>query len=104
MNTNDFARKRDELLDDFADALAEAENLLKQAGKESGERASDLRGEAERKLRSAQRRLRDFKTGSIETIRAGANATDAYVHENPWPILGVAAAVGVLAGLLLTRR
>jgi ElaB/YqjD/DUF883 family membrane-anchored ribosome-binding protein len=30
--------------------------------------------------------------------------TDDYVHENPWQVVGVAAAVGFLVGLMMNRR
>jgi ElaB/YqjD/DUF883 family membrane-anchored ribosome-binding protein len=35
---------------------------------------------------------------------AAARVTDDYVHDNPWQAIGVAAAVGFLAGLLIARR
>jgi ElaB/YqjD/DUF883 family membrane-anchored ribosome-binding protein len=36
--------------------------------------------------------------------REAAHKTNAYVHDNPWPSIGVAAAVGLLVGLLISRR
>jgi ElaB/YqjD/DUF883 family membrane-anchored ribosome-binding protein len=30
--------------------------------------------------------------------------TDEYVHANPWKALGIAAAAGVLVGILMSRR
>jgi ElaB/YqjD/DUF883 family membrane-anchored ribosome-binding protein len=36
--------------------------------------------------------------------RAAAQATNAYVHKNPWPSIGVAAGAGFLIGLLIGRR
>jgi len=35
---------------------------------------------------------------------AAARATDQYVDDNPWPVLGAAAAIGFLSGYLLGRR
>ena len=37
-----FERSRDALVKDFTEVLTEADSLLKQATKESGEKASDL--------------------------------------------------------------
>ena len=31
-------------------------------------------------------------------------ATDAYVHENPWAAVGIAAAVGIIIGFVASRR
>ena len=49
-----FERSRDALVKDFADVLTEADTLLKQATKETGERAVDLRAQVETKLRTAK--------------------------------------------------
>ena len=35
--------------------------------------------------------------------KAAAEATDAYVHENPWKVVGMAAGFGLIIGLLLGR-
>lgn len=39
-----------------------------------------------------------------DTAKQYADITDEYVRANPWKALGVAAAAGVLVGILLTRR
>jgi ElaB/YqjD/DUF883 family membrane-anchored ribosome-binding protein len=33
--------------------------------------------------------------------KAAAEVTDAYVHENPWKVVGMAAGLGLIVGLLL---
>ena len=40
----------------------------------------------------------------MDRAKAAARATDDYVHDNPWQAIGVAAAIGLVAGLLLNRR
>ena len=35
---------------------------------------------------------------------AAGHATDEFVHENPWKSVGIAAGVGLLLGLLVSRR
>ena len=94
-----FERSRDALVKDFSDVLAEAETLLKQASKESGERASDLRSQVEAKLR-----LGDLQDDAIDSAKAAARMTDDYVRDNPWQAIGVAAAIGFLVGLVVSRR
>ena len=39
-----------------------------------------------------------------EMLKRAARVTDDYVHDNPWQAIGIAAAVGVLVGLLMNRR
>jgi ElaB/YqjD/DUF883 family membrane-anchored ribosome-binding protein len=99
-----FERSRDSLVKDFTDVLTEADALLKQATKETGERAVDLRAQVETKLRAAKAKLQDVQDDALDRAKVAARATDEYVRDNPWQALGVAAAVGVLIGLLMSRR
>ena len=99
-----FERTRDNLVDDFSAVLAEAEHLLKKASNETGDRARDLRQQVESKLLSAKLRLQELQGEAMDRARSAARATDDYVHDNPWQVIGAAAAIGFLAGLLMNRR
>ena len=37
-------------------------------------------------------------------LKAAAQATDDYVHAHPWKAVGLAAAIGVIVGMLIARR
>ena len=95
---------RESLLDDFSAMLTEAEDLLKRAGNETGERAKDLRAQVEAKLLSAKLRLPELEGEAMDRAKAAARVTDDYVHDNPWGAIGVAAAAGFLIGLMINRR
>jgi len=96
------------LLADFNAVVSEADQLLKLVTEEGGDKADALRGKVERNLNAAKARLRGLEDAVMERTRATARATDEYVHENPWQTVGVAAGlsavIGVVIGLLLTRR
>ena len=95
---------RESLLDDFSAMLTEAEELLRRAGNETGERAKDLRAQVEAKLLAAKLKLQELEGEAMDRARAAARVTDDYVHDNPWVAVGTAAAVGFLLGLLVSRR
>jgi ElaB/YqjD/DUF883 family membrane-anchored ribosome-binding protein len=95
---------RESLLDDFSSMLSDAEDLLKRAGNESGERAKDLRAQVEAKLLAAKLRLQELQGEAVDRAKDAARITDDYVHDNPWWAIGVAGAVGFVAGLLMNRR
>jgi ElaB/YqjD/DUF883 family membrane-anchored ribosome-binding protein len=95
---------RETLLDDFSSMLSEAEDLLKRASNETGERAKDLRAQVEAKLLAAKLRLQELEGEAVDRARAAARVTDDYVHDNPWSAIGAAAVAGFLIGMLLTRR
>ena len=97
-------RTRDQLVDDFSAVLDEAEDLLQKSSKESGERARDLRDQVQAKLQSAKVRLQEIQDDAVDRAKDAARATDDYVHDNPWQAVGVAAAIGFIAGMALSRR
>ncbi|OGB33592.1 MAG: hypothetical protein A3F78_01780 [Burkholderiales bacterium RIFCSPLOWO2_12_FULL_61_40] len=94
----------DNLVEDFGSMLTEAEVLLKRSGNESGDTARALRSEVEAKLLAAKLRLQELEGKAIDGAKAAQKATNAYVHENPWQSIGIAAAVGLVVGLLMNRR
>jgi ElaB/YqjD/DUF883 family membrane-anchored ribosome-binding protein len=96
--------QRERLVDDFATVLTDAEALLKASATETGEKARDLRSQVEAKLLSAKLRLQELQGQSVDKAKAAARATDDYVHDHPWQAIGIAAAVGMVAGLLINRR
>jgi ElaB/YqjD/DUF883 family membrane-anchored ribosome-binding protein len=95
---------RQTIIDDFANVLTEAETLLKAAATETGEKARDLRQQVESKLLSAKLRLQEMQGQAVDRAKEAARATDDYVHDHPWQAIGIAAAIGLAAGLLINRR
>jgi ElaB/YqjD/DUF883 family membrane-anchored ribosome-binding protein len=68
-----------------------------------GDKASALRASVEENLSAARQRVRQLQGAAYERTTAAAQATDEYVHENPWPLIAGAAAVGFVLGLLARR-
>jgi ElaB/YqjD/DUF883 family membrane-anchored ribosome-binding protein len=95
---------RDKLVDDLSAVLAEAEEMLKRAAVETGDKARDLRSQVETRLLRAKLRLQEIEGEAVDRAKAAARATDDYVHDHPWQAIGVAAAIGLAVGLLLNRR
>jgi ElaB/YqjD/DUF883 family membrane-anchored ribosome-binding protein len=95
---------REKLIDEFTTVLSEAEEMLKKAATETGEKARDLRSQVESKLLHAKLHLQELEGAAVDRAKAAARATDDYVHDNPWQAVGVAAAIGFLLGLVVSRR
>ena len=102
--SDDTESSRAKLVDDFAAVLAEAEEMLTRAAAETGDKARDLRSQVETKLLRAKLSLQELEGEAVDRAKAAARATDDYVHDNPWRAVGIAAAVGVVVGLLMNRR
>ena len=95
---------KQQLVEDLRVVIADAEDLLKATASQTGERIMSARAKAEDTLKAAKARLVDAQDALVEKAKYAAKETDAYVHENPWKAIGVAAAVGVLIGALIARR
>lgn len=52
----------------------------------------------------ARASLRNGKERVTTTARRAAESTDGYVHSNPWPAIGMAAAAGAAIGAVLSAR
>ena len=89
---------------DVRDQLSDAASMLGQLGKETGEKATTLLSQVEVKLRSAMESVQGLQDDAVERARAAGRVADDYVSDNPWQMVGVAAALGFLAGALLSRR
>lgn len=94
----------DRLMDEFAGILSDAQDMLQRANTETGDRARDMRSQVDAKLLRGKLRLQELQGEAAQRAREAARATDDYVHENPWPALGVAVVGGFVIGLLMNRR
>lgn len=95
---------KEKLVEDLKVVVADAEELLKATATQTGERIMAARAKAEESLRTAKMRLAEAKASVVEKVKIAAKTTDDYVHENPWQAVGIAAAVGLVLGALISRR
>jgi ElaB/YqjD/DUF883 family membrane-anchored ribosome-binding protein len=99
---NDMTREK--LIADFKVVLADAEELLKATAAQTGDKATEMREKVTEHLKRAKFRLQEEQEKMLTRTKEVAGATDDYVHEHPWEAVGVAAGVGILLGLLISRR
>jgi ElaB/YqjD/DUF883 family membrane-anchored ribosome-binding protein len=94
----------EKLKSDFRTVIADAEELLQATASQTGDRITALRSRLEQSLRSGAESMMEAERVLMDKTRAAARATDVFVHENPWKTAGVAAAMGLLIGVLISRR
>ena len=95
---------KQKLVSDMKVVVADAEEILRATAGVAGEKMGDLRERFGERLRDARIRLADAEAALVDRTKAAARATDDYVHENPWRAVGLAAAVGLLLGVIIGRR
>jgi ElaB/YqjD/DUF883 family membrane-anchored ribosome-binding protein len=94
----------DQLIDDLTAVIRDAENLLRATAAHTGDRVEEMRARAEESVRHAKERLAGIEEEAVRHARALAGEADEYVRGNPWQAVGIAAGIGLVLGLLLTRR
>ena len=99
-----MTRSTNALAQDFDNVVSDAQELLKTIGNEGDARLVEAKKRMQASLTIAKGRLSELQGAVTEGARAAVKTTDAYVHENPWPAIGMGAAVGLVVGYLLARR
>lgn len=97
-------QQENKLYEDLQAVVRSAEDLLRATSTQTGEKLQEARARAEESLRIARARISEIEQEGVRRAREAAGATEAYVRENPWQSLGVAAGIGLLLGLLVRRR
>ena len=95
---------KDKLVADLKVVVADAEELLRATASQAGEKVTAARERIQASLATAKVKLTEAERVLLEKSKLAAKATDEYVHEHPWKAVGVAAAAGLLLGLLIGRR
>ena len=89
---------------DMKTLVKDAQDLLREASLASGEKAEELRAKGLALLDTAMEKAHEVQAVALEKGRAAAHSTDEFVHEHPWKAVGIAAGVGLVVGMLISRR
>jgi ElaB/YqjD/DUF883 family membrane-anchored ribosome-binding protein len=92
------------LMEDLRTVVADAESLLSATAHDVSEKAREARQRASGSVEQARKRLEELEEELTARAKAAAEDANRYVKDNPWQSIGIAAAVGVVVGLILGRR
>ncbi|MDO9404173.1 MAG: DUF883 family protein [Polaromonas sp.] len=95
---------QEKLVTDIKAVISDAEEFLSATAGQAGEKFAALRAAAQARMADAKVRLTEAEAVLIAKTKAAAKATDEYVHESPWTSIGIAAGLGLLVGLVISRR
>jgi ElaB/YqjD/DUF883 family membrane-anchored ribosome-binding protein len=93
--------KSEELINSLHRVVADLEALARSAGEAASEGGEEARGRLREALARARERVGEAEEALGAKLARGARGTDAYVRENPWASIGIAAIVAFIAGSLL---
>ena len=94
---------KEKLMQDLRIVVADAEELLRATASQAGEKVSAARERIQENLAAAKQRLAAAQEAVVVKTKEAAKVTDEYVHENPWKAVGIAAGVGLIIGMLISR-
>lgn len=103
MNNLIDRRASERLLADFKAVIVDAESLLKMTAGNGSAELGDLRAKIESSVGAARTRLHEAQDDALTRTRDAAAATGAYVHAHPWRVVGLAAGLMVIVGMLSRR-
>lgn len=90
----------DRLVQDFKVVMHDAEGLIKATAGELGEKVKEARVRLMASLENAKVGYHKLEEKALE----GARATDKVIRQHPYESIGIAFGVGLLIGVLVTRR
>jgi ElaB/YqjD/DUF883 family membrane-anchored ribosome-binding protein len=98
------AHRRHGSRQEVSNLIADVQDLLNRLAHVADPEIARVRAKVEQALATAKRALAD---GTDRVQRRAKNAMvvgDLYVQDKPWQAVGIAAAVGLIVGLLVARR
>jgi ElaB/YqjD/DUF883 family membrane-anchored ribosome-binding protein len=88
------------LTQDLKVVMRDAEDLLKATAGQASEKVAEVRSRLSNALESAKETCHHMQDKTVEA----AKATDKVIRDHPYESIGVAFGVGLLIGVLVTRR
>ncbi len=98
MKANDLST--DNLVADLKRLAIDSEELLHATKDAVGDKAHEVRDRLKSMLESAKLTCQHLETKTVE----GAKAADKTIRDHPYQSIGVAFGVGLLIGVLVTRK
>src|SRR5262245_48594199 len=98
MDANEASTEK--VVTDLKRVVSDSEELLKDSAGAVGEKAREMRERLAQTLESAKVACRRLEEKAIE----GAKATDKVIREHPYQSIGLAFGIGLLIGVLVTRK
>jgi ElaB/YqjD/DUF883 family membrane-anchored ribosome-binding protein len=94
---------RQKIIEDIKVLLNDSEELVRLSASLPAEGVDALRTRLREHADAARNALEAAQSTAQERYRASLDGTVQYTRDNPWQALGIAAGIGFLAGILVSR-
>jgi ElaB/YqjD/DUF883 family membrane-anchored ribosome-binding protein len=99
-SASDIEQSTEKLLQDLKEVVRDGEELLRAGAEDLSERGAA----AKEKLAAALEVAKETQQRIQQRAMEGAKAADTFIRGNPYQAIGIAFGVGMLLGLLASRR
>lgn len=89
---------------DMKTLVRDAQELFREATAATGEKAEELRNKGLVMLEAAMEKAHEIQTVAVEKGKQAAQSTDEFVHEHPWKAVAISAGIGLVIGMLISRK
>lgn len=98
------AEARERLMNELKNVIGDVENWLHDASEHGADGMANAKAQFEESLRTAKTDLLKLEDSMVARTRLAAQQANVYVKDNPWKAVGLGAAIGVIAGMLIARK
>lgn len=95
---------REKLVSDIKEVIHDADVLIRATAGDLGDKAKEARERLSQRLDVARERMGEFQEAAKEKISVGAKQADETIRAHPYESIAVAFGVGLLLGILATRK
>lgn len=89
---------------DMKTLVKDAQDLFREATSVTGVKADELRDKGLQLLDAAVVKAQEVQSAAIETGKEVALNADEFVKENPWRAVAISAGIGLLVGVIISRK
>ena len=93
----------DPAIEELNRIVEQAESLLSSLSAEGGEAAEAVRERVSQTLHQARSKLKATASSAEEVVESLADRADGFVRSNPWQAVAIAALLGGVVTLLITK-
>ena len=102
-NQPEFQAAVDPAIEELNRIVDQAESLLRSLGEQGGEAADAVRERVTQTLQQAKARLAATAGDAEQVVESLADRTDGFVRNNPWQAVAIAALLGGVVTLLISK-
>lgn len=104
IETSHGAVARERIKGDLENLTRDAEDLLKATAGDMSEKTNAIRSRVAAALERAKTTCTHLQEQTLATAKAAAKKADVVIREHPYESIGVAFGIGLLIGVLVTRK